>query len=983
MNKGLAVWVSAIVLGCRAVAADFYVSPGGNDGNDGAIGAPFATLEKARTEVRSLKAGGLPPGGVTVWLRGGTHTRTNTFDLTAADAGAPWAPVTYRGYPGEEARVSGGTKLDPSWFYVVSNTSPVWSRIDTNARGFVMQADLGAHGITNYGTLRPRGFYGTQVGALELFFTNAPMPLARWPDPDEHEADLSYTNSTLQMFGNPSPDVTGTYVANGTNDGVNKYQRSGLVGTNQYNLYRHSWVYNSNNYTAWFLTTQASGYPGSADPWWYRYSQELGDMSAATQSLSSGSVNFRVEGKITHGWADIGTAISSNSFAYTGTRPERWTQAEEPWFHGFWMWHWADNHVKASSITTNTKTVVLATPPTYGITAGQPYYAENLLEEITRPGEWYLNRSTGILYFWPPSSLAGTDIHVSLIEQPLMRIKDTTNIVVRDITFELSRSELVNIENGMCNGVFHCTMRNCANYASKVTGVSNGVSSCVIENPGDGGVRIGGGNRPLLVPGRNYVRNCEIRNFSRWSWTYQPAALIESETVGQLVSHNNMHGSPHTAMLFGRGNNHTIEFNHIHDVCIWSSDAGAVYIGRDWGARGNAIQYNFIHDVASLFAGTGMQGVYLDDCQSGVKVFGNVIYKVANGGIQMGGGRDNIMENNVIVKCGQGILGDSRGTGWMYANGGSSNLWQNLQGYPYQGVLWSNAYPLCAAIPNNWTAVTNGTWFRPEGCIFSRNIGYSNGTWMSTGDNAFYYFKEITNNIGNTNLLFVDEANLDMTLQSNSPAYTIPGFEPIPFRQIGLESNKTLSVQVWGGGSATAVPAQSDYYPMQFAWLSASASNMWYFYSWTGAVVAATNGVSVWVTNDTAVTAVFKPYVVTNGTPIWWLASHGLATNDAGALADNDGDKCYNWQEYIAGTDPTNSNSRFEIRSVTGGTAGVTVSFSAAGNRSYDIEYREALLDTNGWMFLTNKATTADAILEIVDPSQAAQRYYRLKARVL
>lgn len=856
----MAVCASAIVFGFDAGAADFYVSPSGNDTNIGTVGAPFATLERARTEVRNLKArAGLPSGGVTVWLRGGIHTRTNTFDLAAADAGTPWAPVTYRGYPGEEARVSGGIALDPSWFSLVSNTSPVWSRIDTNARGFVMQADLAAHSITNYGTLLPRGFGWSAQSAMELFFTHAPMQLARWPDPDQHDPDCdqSHTNNQLTIFGNPVPDVTGTYITNGISDGVNKFRRVGLVNGKPYNLYRYSW----DNHTAWFLTTQASGYPGAGDPWWYLYSQDIGNMSTSRTSGATGLVTFKADGQISHGWAAVATAIASNSFTYSGSYPERWSQAEEPWFHGFWYHYWADDHVKALSVSTNTKTVLLAPAPRYGIMAGMPFYTENLLEEITRPGEWYMNRQTGILYFWPPSTIAGQDIQVSVIEQPLLWITDATNIVVRDITFECSRTELVTIEDGMCNGIFHCVLRNCGKYAAKVTGVSNGVSSCVIENPGDGGVRVGGGNRPTLAAGRNYVRNCEISNFGRWSWTSRPAVLLEENTVGHLVSHNVVRQSPHTAIVFSHGNDHTIEFNDIYDVCKWSSDAGAVYAGRDWGARGNVIRYNFIHDVSSSFDGLGLQGVYLDDQQAGVKLFGNVIYNVSHGAIRMGGGRDNIMENNVIVKCGQGVFGDSRGTGWQYDSGGSRNIWLSLQSLPYQGSLWSNAYPLCAATPNNWTAITNGTWLRPEGNVFSRNIGYANGSWMHTTDHAFSHFKEEDDNIEDADPLFVDEAGRDMTLQPNSPAYTIPGFEPIPFGQIGRESNKTVVVHVQGGGTASVVPAQADYYPIQSAWLSASPSNMWYFDSWSGRVVSAASGVSVWITNDTAVTAVFKPFV--------------------------------------------------------------------------------------------------------------------------
>jgi hypothetical protein len=595
-----------------------------------------------------------------------------------------------------------------------------------------------------------------------------------------------------------------------------------------------------------------------------------------------------------------------------------------------------------------------------------------------------------MLYFWPPAPINGADIRVSMLEQPLWRMRNSTNIVVRDLTIEMGRADLVDIEGGTRNAFIHCTLRNAGDYAGRVSGTSNGVSSCTITHPGEGGIALSGASsRASLVPVNNFVCNCDIRDFGRWAWTYQPGALINAEAVGCWVSHNSMHDSPHTAILFGRCNDNVIEYNEVGNVCTWSADAGAIYIGRDWGARGNVIRYNFVHDVDSLFVGYGTHGIYLDDCQSGVQVFGNVLYRISDYGIQMGGGRDNLMENNVIVKCGTGLAADGRGAGWMLDNGGSYNLWSDLQNYPYQGALWSNAYPLCAAIPNNWTAITNGTWLRPEGDVFSRNIGFSNATWTGQSDNAYFYFKEITNNIVNADPLFVDEANLNLALRTNSPAYTIPGFQPISFAKIGLESNLMLTVHVRGGGSVVPAPAQPDYYPMQFAYLAAAPSNnYWYFDSWTGGVTGTASGISVWVTNDLDVTAVFKPFVVTNGTPVWWLAQYGRATNDAGALGDDDHDGCPNWQEYIAGTNPTNKDDRLKIVQMypsSTNTDNIVLVWQAVADRSYAVMMTTNLFSP--WTSVVDSAYTNIAgsfpTLCYTNASQSnSASFFRIKAKM-
>jgi hypothetical protein len=283
-----------------------------------------------------------------------------------------------------------------------------------------------------------------------------------------------------------------------------------------------------------------------------------------------------------------------------------------------------------------------------------------------------------------------------------------------------------------------------------------------------------------------------------------------------------------------------------------------VYIGRDWGARGNEVRWNFIHHVASPFEGCGTQGIYLDDCQSGVRVFGNVLYRVSHMGIQMGGGRDNVMENNLIARCGVGLGADGRGTGWMLERGGSLALWQDLQRLPYRGAAWSNAYPLCAAIPADWDTVLKGRWLRPGNNVFSRNIGFANDAWTNQSDGAFADFREMADNPVVADPRFGNEAALDLSLRPDSPARAVPGFEPIPFAAIGREGNKALRVSVRGRGSVTRAPDQHDYNPMQFVTLTAVPAGGWRLAGWRKAASGAGCVVTLCMTNSLEVVAVFE-----------------------------------------------------------------------------------------------------------------------------
>jgi hypothetical protein len=777
---------------CAAYGQEIAVSPGGDDAAAGTLAAPFRTLDRAREAVRALAAAGLPDGGVVVWLREGVYPLVETFTLGAADAGLAGKPVAYRGYPGEHARLVGGVALDPQAFVPVDPSSPVYARLDPAVRDAVREISLPAHGVTDVGALVQRGFCGAAAqGPLELFVDGVPMTLARWPDAAANDAPPTSLEAAdaLDVYGGPTPDVTGHYVKDGVQDGQSSFSRVGAVNGLQYHLYRSTWDYQSNTYTAWFLTTGTTGYPGDTDPWWNRYDPKLGKMDPA--AAAQGSVVFQSPTAVNHGFASIAEAVSDTVFRYSGDRPTRWAKPAEAWFHGFWKYAWADCHVKPESVDPATSTVTFASPPGYGITAGQPYYAYDLPEEITVPGEYWIDRDTGSLYLLPPAGLASAEVLVSVLDTPLVTLDQTSYVELRDLTLEAGRADLVRIQGGARDQLVGLTLRNAGTDAGSVDGQDHVVRACHVHDTGNGGLRIGGGDRPSLTPGGNTVEQSHFHDLSRWEWTYRPAVSLDGD--GQVVRHNLVHHLPHSAFLYG-GSEHLIELNVIHDVLRFSSDAGAIYAGRDWGARGNVVQHNFIHHIATFFEGYGAHGIYLDDCLSGVRVEGNVLYQISGYGIEHGGGRDDLLLNNVVARCGAALSADSRAKEWGASGpnntpGDSWNLLEKLEKVGYQLDPWASKYPACAAIPDSYATLEDPStkWLLPEGCRFSRNVGSGNATWITATPGTMEAYAEVTDNLQDVDLQFVDEAALDLSFQPTSPALAVPGFQPIPFHEMGIQ----------------------------------------------------------------------------------------------------------------------------------------------------------------------------------------------------
>lgn len=547
-----------------APAVSLFISPTGDDGNPGTKDKPFATLERARDEIRTLRIRSQKSeirNPVTVFIRGGEYIVKQTFKLAAGDSGTEQAPVVYAACDKETPRFNGGVCV--RGFTKVTDAA-VLVRLPEEAHGKVWQSDLKAQGISNYGRFEPggyssgRGFYTHPT--LELFFDGEAMEIARWP-----------------------------------NDG--------------------------------FVVS--------------------GEALGPQQTDKRGQTRF------------VG-----GQFVYDSDRPARWKNENDGWLYGYWYHDWADSYEKIASIDTAQHIITLAPPlHHYGFKKNRRYYALNLLSEIDRPGEWYLDRQSGVLYFWPPSNPNRSTVEISMFASPFVELDNVSYVAFRGLTWQTGRHDGLRIKGGEHLLVAGCTVRNLAGDGVVIEGGKNhSLLGCDICSLGRGGAVIRAGDRKTLTPCGHVVENCHIHHLSRIDHTYTPAVLAHG--VGIRIAHNLIHHAGSSAMRI-EGNEHLVEFNEVHNVVLESDDQGGIDSFGDPTFRGNIFRFNYWHHIGNwrhqgpdLLC--GQAGIRLDDAISGVLIYGNVFYRSSAGqhgfgGVQIHGGKDNVVDNNVFVDCAAAI----------------------------------------------------------------------------------------------------------------------------------------------------------------------------------------------------------------------------------------------------------------------------------------------------------------------------------------
>ncbi|MBE6542242.1 MAG: right-handed parallel beta-helix repeat-containing protein [Ruminococcaceae bacterium] len=488
----------------------------------------------------------------------------------------------------------------------------------------------------------------------------------------------------------------------------------------------------------------------------------------------------------------------------TADRVKKWKDQNCAWIFAYYVFDWED---ASSPVTFNTETPSLF-PKYIASAAGQvsegfgftpKYYIYNVPEELDMMGEWYFDRERGNLYFWANDGAETADLYYK--NELLITLNNTKNMEFSGFTLTGTSGDAINAK---CDDMTfdRLYIKNIGGNAIVIDGWRNTISNSEIAHVGKKGVAINGGNEATLTHSGCRVTNNYIHHFGEVYITYMQG--IFAYGCGHVIDHNEVCYTPHTAVGLA-GSEQLFEYNYVHHAVMNTADAGAIYQGGNWTARGTVMRYNIVADIGMSAENKYYpKAFYFDDGMCGQTVYGNIVTRCKGFCFNVGGGREIVIKNNIVVNSNKGMKYDDRyregllHDGWAkgaVAGRGPRSAWSTLNYVPYLEEPWKSKYPLLAKYslsedPADFDDIDfpiNPAYSVIADNVFI-NVNVHRDNLLGAVSDSVYVYSTVENNLEFKNETY-DLACWDeeaFNIRDDSEIYKmIPTFQKIPVDQIG------------------------------------------------------------------------------------------------------------------------------------------------------------------------------------------------------
>lgn len=481
---------------------------------------------------------------------------------------------------------------------------------------------------------------------------------------------------------------------------------------------------------------------------------------------------------------------------------------------------WTDTHLVIDSIDSKTNIVTFKHQADKRFTddfsnEGARYIVENVFEGLDSPGEWFLDRNKGMVYYMP---MPGENMETAEILAPITKefirfqgdplSKRVENVSIENINFEYSNFILPEDDANDFQGsvtipasvtakgatritIKGCSFKNMGNFAFDI---QSGCSAIQVvgnnlERMAAGAFKINGGteeNHPLERTKNITIADNEILHYGE---KYPSAVgILIRNAEACYVGHNHIFDGWYTGISIGWqwgyqrsvSRDNIIEFNHIHQIGQGLlSDMGGIYtLGV---SPGTVIRNNLIHNVESNKYGGW--GIYNDEGSTHILIENNIVYNTKYAAYDIHYAKELTVRNNIFALGRLEVLNRGRQEPHNTVYFENNIVYWNSVKDPFTGN-WKDQSYVFHQNPNIKTQPTFTQTFDSDYNLYFNpiqtidNIRFNGNTWDQWQQEG----KDIHSVYADP--MFVNPGKYDFTLNPESPAIQL-GFKNIDIKDIG------------------------------------------------------------------------------------------------------------------------------------------------------------------------------------------------------
>ncbi len=491
--------------------------------------------------------------------------------------------------------------------------------------------------------------------------------------------------------------------------------------------------------------------------------------------------------------------------------------------------YWIDEHSPIASYDPETRRVTLSSAtrftiaPEAGASARMDYYIENLAIAFRNPGEWYLDRTEGKVYYIPKNEKETADsleVYAPTVRH-ILNVCGTPEdpadgVRFRRIRFTCTKGEYESIGFPRTHGVtasagsgagkfiagkayasdlqacsdvhgaiqmtyaHNFVFEKCEFVALGTHGLSmddgcvgNRIEDCHFRCLGAGAIRISGalaGEDAIGETHHNVVTNCHLEDGGRRYFSACGVAIIHAHH--NEVSHCTIHDFYYSGISCGfiwgyhatNTHHNDLSYNHIYALGKGRlSDMGGIYmLGPQ---HGSVIRGNVIHDVRSKVYGGW--ALYTDEGSSYIVIEDNICYDCTSNCYHQHYGQQNVLRNNIFAFSGGALLIQGRREAHL------GLILENNIFYSDGTAYMSNLLPAMLSSDRNLFYCTKGDAPYMVSNREDGEVSFADRALLGADGNSVY-----------ADPLFVNAEGRDFTLSPSSPAIAL-GFRPLDASRAG------------------------------------------------------------------------------------------------------------------------------------------------------------------------------------------------------